>query len=163
MSERLDQIENILLAITKRLDSTNATLDQTNATLAQTNATLAQTNATLAQTNATLGQVVEQQERNTTDIDNLVGVASNTEVEIRLLKESIVEMRESMATNYAELRESIAANYAELRELIAANEKRFNILIQEMRADRRTNQRAFQALLLQLTDVSDRVDDLEAS
>lgn len=38
---------------------------------------------------------------------------------------------------------------------------RFNILIQEMRSDRQTSQQAFQSLLSQLTNINERVDDVE--
>jgi len=134
MSERLDRIESMLLAMAERLDETNATLSQTNATLSQTNATLSQTNATLSQTNATLDRVSIQQAKNTVDIDNLLAAISTTDVKVRQLTESV-----------------------------AANEQRFNILIQEMRADRRATQQAFQSLLLQLAGVNSRVDDIEAA
>ena len=155
MSERLDRIESLLLATAERLDTTterldttserlgetnvtlnqtNVTLNQTNATLNQTNVTLNQTNVTLDRTNATLDQVATQQRQNTINIDNLLGAISTTDVEVRNLRESVL-----------------------------ANEERFNLLIQEMRADRRASQQAFQALLLQLANVNSRVDDLEAA
>ena len=134
MSERLDRIGSLLLSTAERLDTTAERLDETNVTLNQTNVTLNQTNATLDRTNATLDQVAAQQRQNTINIDNLLAAISTTDVEVRNLRESVL-----------------------------ANEERFNILIQEMRADRRASQQAFQALLLQLANVNGRVDDLEAA
>lgn len=43
----------------------------------------------------------------------------------------------------------------------AENGDRFNVLIQEMRADRRASQQAFQSLLVQLANINSRVQDLE--
>lgn len=53
------------------------------------------------------------------------------------------------------------AAIATLFEQASDSGDRFNILISEMRADRRTSQQAFRALLLQLANLNGRVDDLE--
>jgi chromosome segregation ATPase len=111
MAERLDRIEAILLNVTERLSETNATLDR----------------------------VANQQERNTADIDALLGAISTTDVEVR----------------------SLSASVAALEVRATETDTRFNVLIQEMRADRRASQQAFQALLLQLAGLNGRVDSLE--
>jgi hypothetical protein len=86
MSERLDRIEALLLNTVERLNEVTANLGRTT---------------------ATLDRVAIQQERNTDDIDTLLGAISTAEVEVRKISASV-----------------------------AANEQRFNILISEMRSDR---------------------------
>ena len=111
MTERLDRIESILLAAVEQGQHTDARLDRI---------------TLIVEENAV------QQRQNTTDIDNLLGAISTTDVEVRRLSEAV-----------------------------AANEQRFNILISEMRSDRRASQQSFQALLLSLAGINGRVDDLE--
>lgn len=48
-----------------------------------------------------------------------------------------------------------------LTEQAIESDNRFNILIQEMRADRRASQQATQALLLAMANINGRVEDLE--
>ncbi len=148
MSDRLDRIESLLettvttlsittdrlYQVTDGLDKVGERLDQMTGRLDQVTDGLDQMGERLDQMGERLNQVAEQQQRNTADIDNLLGAISPTEVEVRSLSQAV-----------------------------AANEQRFNILIQEMRADRRSTQQAFQALLLQLASVNGRVDDLEAA
>ncbi|MGB3300246.1 MAG: hypothetical protein WBA76_18440 [Phormidesmis sp.] len=148
MSDRLDRIESLLEAtattlgvtttrldqVTEGLNQVTGRLNQVTEGLDQVTEGLNQVTGQLNQVTERLNQVAEQQQRNTTDIDNLLGAISTTDVEVRAISQSV-----------------------------AANEQRFNILIQEMRADRRASQQAFQALLLPLANVNGRVDDLEAA
>ena len=127
MTDRLDRIENLLETAAITLNVTTERLDQVT--------------ERLDQVTERLDQVAEQQRKNTTDIDNLLGAISTTDVEVR----------------------SLSQGMRSLSQAVAANEQRFNILIQEMRADRRATQQAFQSLLLQLANVNGRVDDLEAA
>ncbi|PZO56082.1 MAG: hypothetical protein DCF15_09530 [Phormidesmis priestleyi] len=69
MSERLDQIEAILLATAERQNEMNASLQQTQ--------------AALERTQAVLDRTAQQQASNTSDIDTLLGAVSTNEVEIR--------------------------------------------------------------------------------
>ena len=63
-----------------------------------------------------LNQTAEQQQRNTTDIDNLLGAISTTDVEVRSLTQTV-----------------------------AANEQRFEILRADAIADREESRRRFDA------------------
>ena len=48
-----------------------------------------------------------------------------------------------------------------LTEQAIEGDNRFNILIQEMRADRRASQQAIQALLVAMANINGRLEDLE--
>ena len=132
MTDRLGRTEALLLDTAERLDRTNTTLGQTSVTLASTSASLSTTNSSLATTNATLDCITVQREQNARSIDALLEAISTTDIEVRRLGEDV-----------------------------AANETRFNILISEMRSDRRASQQSSQALLLPLTGLNGWVDDLE--
>ncbi|MBE9060981.1 hypothetical protein [cf. Phormidesmis sp. LEGE 11477] len=54
-----------------------------------------------------------------------------------------------------------AEAFSVLTERAIESDDRFNILIQEMRADRRASQQATQALLLAMANINGRVEDLE--
>jgi chromosome segregation ATPase len=129
MTERLDRIEAILLSTSERLNETNATLNQTNATLSQTN-------AALSQTNATLDRVAQQQERNTTDIDALLGAISTTDVEVRAIASSV--------SDSARLFENLRGDAIADRQ---RSDQRFNELLGRLD----TQGEVIQALLLELT------------
>jgi chromosome segregation ATPase len=133
MTERLDRIEQSIERLSTALDVIVTEFIRPSAQQTAANyERLERVDETLEQTNATLDRVAAQQERNTSDIDALLGAISTTDVEVRSL--------------------SVRA---------AETDTRFNILIQEMRADRRASQQAFQALLLQLASLNGRVDELE--
>jgi chromosome segregation ATPase len=133
MTERLDRIEQSIERLSTALDVIVTEFIRPSAQQTAANyERLNRVDETLRQTNATLDRVAQQQERNTADIDALLGAISTTDVEVRSL--------------------SVRA---------AETDTRFNILIQEMRADRRASQQAFQALLLQLASLNGRVDELE--
>jgi hypothetical protein len=102
-----------------------------------------------------LNQIEAQQAVNTANISDLIVLSGNVLQAAQLNAEAIAELRASTA----ELR----AGTTEMRARASETDERFNILIAEMRADRRATRQAFQALLLQLAEVSGRVDDLEAS
>jgi chromosome segregation ATPase len=133
MTQRLDRIEAILLTTSERLNETNATLNQTNATLSQTN-------AALSQTNATLDRVAQQQERNTTDIDALLGAISTTDVEVRAIASSV--------SDSARLFENLRGDAIADRQ---RSDQRFNELLGRLDAQGEV----IQALLLELTRPSD--------
>jgi chromosome segregation ATPase len=133
MTDRLDRIEAILLSTSERLNDSNATLNQTNATLSQTN-------AALRQTNVTLDRVAQQQERNTTDIDALLGAISTTDVEVRAIASSV--------SDSARLFENLRGDAMADRQ---RSDQRFNELLGRLDAQGEV----IQALLLELTRPSD--------
>ena len=67
--------------------------------------------------------------------------------------ELLIRTAEQSATN--------ADAIAQLTVRAAETDTRFNVLVSELRADRRASQQAFQALLLQLAGINGRVEDLE--
>lgn len=126
--------------MTDRLDRIEALLEATITHVATTDSRLVRVSVGLETMTERLDSITgiiqeaaTQQRQNTIDIDNLLGAISTTDVEVRRLGQAV-----------------------------AANEERFNVLIAEMRSDRRASQQSFQALLLSLASVSGRVDDLEA-
>ncbi|MEM8504519.1 MAG: hypothetical protein AAF716_15355 [Cyanobacteria bacterium P01_D01_bin.1] len=121
-------------------------LDRIESILAATVTHVATTDARLDRIAAIVEESATQQRQNTVDIDNLLGALSTTDVEVRRINETV---------------ESLSRTVERLGEAVAANEQRFNILIQEMRADRRASQQSFQQLLLSLANVNGRIDDLE--
>lgn len=86
-----------------------------------------------------LERIEAQQEANTANIADLITLSSNVLQAAQLNAE---------------------AN-AELKTRASESDDRFNILVAEMRADRRAAQQAFQAMLLQLAEINERVDGLE--
>jgi chromosome segregation ATPase len=144
---------------------------------------------------AILLQVAQQQaantqaiEGNSRDIDALVEAISNTDVNVRgnttaitAHTQQIEAVRESAAATdqwLEDTRALVAANSQQIAitdaltqrnaEAIAANETRFNIVIEELRADRaewrqqfRAMTQATQALLMQIGSLNGRVENLE--
>ena len=126
--------------MTDRLDRIEALLEAAITHVATTDSRLERVSVGLETMTEQLDSITDiiqeaatQQRQNTIDIDNLLGAISTTDVEVRRLGQAV-----------------------------AANEERFNVLIAEMRSDRRASQQSFQALLLSLASVSGRVNDLEA-
>jgi chromosome segregation ATPase len=93
-----------------------------------------------------LDRIEAQLATNTANITDLITLSRNVLQAAQLNAEAITELR---------------ANASELRARASETDDRFNILISEMRADRRATRQAFQALLLQLAEVNGRVNDLE--
>jgi chromosome segregation ATPase len=120
MTERLDRIEAILLSTSERLNETSATLNQTN---------------------ATLDRVAQQQERNTTDIDALLGAISTTDVEVRSIAGTV--------SDSARLFENLRGDAIADRQ---RSDQRFNELLGRLDAQGEV----IRALLLELTRPSDR-------
>jgi chromosome segregation ATPase len=120
MTDRLDRIEAILLSSSERLNETNATLSQTN---------------------ATLDRVAAQQERNTTDIDALLGAISTTDVEVRSLAGSV--------SDSAKLFENLRGDAIADRQ---RSDQRFNELLGRLDSQGEV----IRALLLELTRPSDQ-------
>ncbi|MEM9092303.1 MAG: hypothetical protein AAGC93_26665 [Cyanobacteria bacterium P01_F01_bin.53] len=168
MTERLDRIEAMLLAMTERQNETTATL-------AQTNATLAQTNATLVQTNTTLDRLAERQVRQADEIDTLLGAVSTNEVSIRELVAQISESNQRFEVLRQEAiadRQHSDQRFEVLRQEAIADrqhsDQRSEELRQEAIADRQKSDQRFEAmqeniqrLLLEMHRTNRRVDTLE--
>lgn len=104
-----------------------------------------------------LNQTAEQQQRNTTDIDNLLGAISTTDVEVRALTQTVAANEQRFEILRAD---AIADRQAFNKQSEAERQRsdeRFNEVISEIQAQGEI----LRSLLTELTRTNQRVDNLE--
>ena len=145
MTDRLDRVEELLAQTAERLDQTSERLDQTSERLDQTSERLALT--------------VEQQVKNTTDIDTLLGAVSSNEVGVRELSVDVRSLTTAIGESnqrFDVLRLEAVEDRQETRQLFndavdqmerdrARFAQRFEAVIAQAEADREENRRRFNA------------------
>jgi chromosome segregation ATPase len=178
MSERLDRIESMLSASVEAGRRTDERLDRVSARLESVSTKLDSVSTKLDSVSTKLESVAAQQEKNTSDIDTLVGAAATFSSDCEALGRKIDESNQRFDTlraeNIADRAEyrrrseetnaRIEANRAEYRRQNEETNARIDATLGRIDAQQEVIQRLLAELIQTNRDASrlrDRVDTLE--
>lgn len=106
---------------------------------------------------AILEATAEQQQRNTEDIDTLLGAISTTDVEVRSLTQTVA----ASERRFENLRADAMADRQTFREQLEADRQRSDGRFNEAMSEIRAQGEILRSLLSELTSTNQRIDDLE--